>query len=146
VKILERSFVVLIHYLTDCSCWTVVQLKRFIEREQQSRFVTVPDDKASESSSVTTNTNITYPDVGEWAYGARFQSYVAACICTQQLAICTVFFSFIGENLLAVLQKLGRTGLVSTHVAVITVALPFVMALSFLPNLKSLAPVMVRTY
>jgi len=43
---------------------------------------------------------------------------------------------------LAVLQKLGRTGLVSTHVAVITVALPFVMALSFLPNLKSLAPVM----
>ena len=117
------------------NCWIVVKLKRYIERSQ------IIDDTLSEPSTVTTNTNITYPDVGDWAYGRKFQSYVTACVCTQQLAICTVFLSFIGENLLAVLAHLN-VGFLSTHVGVITVVLPVVMALSFLPNLKTLAPVM----
>jgi proton-coupled amino acid transporter len=57
------------------------------------------------------------------------------------LAICTVFLSFIGENLLAVLQRLGWHNV--GHATVITLALPPVLLLSFSPNLKTLAPVMM---
>jgi proton-coupled amino acid transporter len=67
------------------------------------------DDNKSDSASsanASSTSNITYPDVGDWAYGASFQTYVAAALCTQQLAICTVFLSFFGENLLAILQCL----------------------------------------
>ena len=134
------------------NCWTVVKLKRFIERstmdgenEEGKEDAEVPeaDDAASEANSyASASTNVTYPDLGEWAYGKQFQSYVAACICTQQLAICTVYISFIGENLLAVLDFFD-IHLVTSHFAKITVALPLVLSLSFLPSLKKLAPVMV---
>ena len=122
-------------YWSSYNCWTVVKLKRFIERSRPA------DETGSVASSVTTNTNITYPDVGEWAYGVKFQSYVTACVCVQQLAICTVFISFIGENLLAVFIRVGFTFL-STHFRVMTLALVGVMSLSFIPSLKTLAPVM----
>jgi hypothetical protein len=72
----------------------------------------------------------------------RFQSYTTACICIQQLAICTVFLSFIGENLLAVFQRLNVAEVFDSHIMVLTLALPAVLSLSFLPSLKSLAPVM----
>lgn len=63
------------------NCWTVVRVKRYIQHQQR------PDDnddcesstdKASDSgcSVATTSTNITYPDLGDWAYGKTFQSYV----------------------------------------------------------------------
>ena len=64
---------------------------------------------------------------------------MTACICTQQLAVCTVFLSFIGENLAAVFEFLGIS---TNHIAVISMALPAVVLLNFLPNLKALAPVM----
>ena len=94
------------------------------------------------ASVASSKTNLTFPDVGEWAYGNKFQSYVSACVCTQQLAICTVFISFIGENLLAVLDRLNLTGFIDSHIGVMTLCLPCVLSLSFLPSMKRLAPVM----
>jgi proton-coupled amino acid transporter len=127
-------------FWSSYNCWTVVKLKRYIER------TTPTDDKMSvmseASSAATSNTNITYPDVGDWAHGSHFQSYITACVCTQQLAICTVFISFVGENLLAVMERLDIHFALATHTGVMTLALPFIMALSFIPSLKSLAPVM----
>lgn len=58
------------------------------------------------------------------------------------MAICTVFISFIGENLLAVLDRLNLTGFIDSHVGVMTLCLPCVLSLSFLPSMKRLAPVM----
>jgi proton-coupled amino acid transporter len=179
---------------TSYNCWTVVKLKRFIEKQTEPMTLlrTVTDDvgkadllflttttmaMTTGTTATTTNntnsldgnasshrqsgvlsttqsahgsvasstaTNITYPDVGAWAYGVDFQYYVAICICTQQLAICTVFVSFVGENLYAVLAFLHpHNPIVANHQAVITAVIPVLLILSFLPSLKSLAPVMV---
>jgi len=100
------------------NCWTVVRLKQYIQRNH-------PDVDA---------TSLTYPGVSKWAYGSVFESYTLACVCAQQLAICTVFVSFIGENLRAVLGY--------SHVTVMTLCLPAVLALSMLPTMKRLAPFM----
>jgi proton-coupled amino acid transporter len=143
------------------NCWTVVKLKRFIEGSTEDTNLSSTagdesehnndpetnnnenDDAASDApSQASASTNVTYPHLGDWAYGKQFQSYVAACICTQQLAICTVYISFIGENLLAVLEFFDIY-LIESHFAKMTVALPMVLTLSFLPSLKKLAPVMV---
>lgn len=119
-------------YWSSYNCWTVVRLKRFIEQKQSVEIA----EGSVEGSSV--GTSVTYPDVGEWAYGRTFHSYVTLCICVQQMAVCTVFLSFIGENLQAVLEFIGLS---TTHILVITLALPAVLCLCFLPNLKMLAPV-----
>lgn len=53
-----------------------------------------------------------------------------------------VFFSFIGENILAVTQLLPNApSIFLSHVGVMTVALPFILALAFIPNLNALTPV-----
>lgn len=103
-------------YWSSYNCWTVVELKRHMP------------------SSATT-----YPAVAGWLYGRRMHHFTSLCIVVQQLAICTVFLSFIGTNLEAVLKS--TLGWSMGHVGVLTLALPAVMALSFLPNLKALAPV-----
>ena len=82
----------------------------------------VVDDKNSETGS-----NITYPDVGEWAYGATFQTYITACIIVQQLAVCTVYVVFVGQNLQAVLHYLN---LPASHIEVMSMALPVILAFS----------------
>jgi hypothetical protein len=67
----------------------------------------------------------------------------SACIVTQQMAICTVFVSFLGENVSAVLAELPiDLGPWQSHAGCLTLALPFFMSLSFIPSLKGLAPVM----
>ena len=67
----------------------------------------------------------------------------STCICTQQLAICTVFISFIGENLNALLLEMPMDfGFWESHAGVMTMALPFCLSLSFIPSLKRLAPIM----
>lgn len=126
-----------VSFWSSLNCWTIVKLKRFIEKESIN-----PDDKASEASSVTTNTQVTYADVGLFFYGSRFETYVAACVCTQQLAICTVFISFVGENLLAVSQHIGWRSVLATHTGVMTIELPFIIGLCLIPSLKSLTPAM----
>lgn len=94
------------------------------------------------ASAASSKTNLTFPDVGEWAYGTTFQQYVGACVCTQQLAICTVFISFIGENLLAVFDRMNLGGFFDTHAGVMTAVFPVVLSLSFMPSMKKLVPFM----
>lgn len=118
------------------NCWTVVKLKRFVERTEQ-KF----NDNVSEDSAVSGGTSITYPDVGNWALGSDFQKYISICISVQQLAICTVFLSFIAENLLAVMEFCDLH-FVQTHYGMLTIALPFVLMLSFIPTLRAMTPAM----
>mmetsp|Transcript_22577 Transcript_22577/g.39632 ORF Transcript_22577/g.39632 Transcript_22577/m.39632 type:complete len:706 (-) Transcript_22577:39-2156(-) len=144
--------IVVMSLWSSYNCWTVVKLKRYIERteemirpnqnDQQSDDGLSSKGGGSTTHSAVSSSNITYPDVGEWAHGVDFQKYIAVCICTQQLAICTVFMSFVGENLYAVLQFLD-VDMLNNHGAVISATMPAMMALSFLPSLKSLAPVML---
>ena len=130
------------------NCWTIVKIKRYIERSTlQSMKTNIIDgaETKSESASSMASSALTYPDVGEWAYGEKFEKFTSACICTQQLAICTVFFSFIGENIYAVCQLMPDVvpSIFLSHVGVMTVALPFIMGLSFTPNLNALTPMMI---
>ena len=159
-------FCLLPFHRSSYNCWTVVRLKRFIERQRLDNPTTPEDGTNLHTTTNTTNdggisetasssvatTQITYPDVGEWAYGKTFQSYVSACICTQQLAICTVFISFVGENILAVWNHLHlgsfstlpwSSWLLESHVGVMTLALPLFLSLSFIPSLKGLSTVMM---
>jgi len=84
-------------FWSSYNCWTVVKLKRFIEQTQNynnpanavgqdetnADTGSVRSGALSTASSATTKTNLTFGDVGDWAYGAKFQSYVSACVCTQ---------------------------------------------------------------
>ena len=148
--------IIFMAFWSSYNCWTVVRLKRFIEHSESPAAVTTaataggggnnksdPEISSAVSSvSSSVATSITYPDVGSWAYGKQFEKYIAICVCAQQLAICTVFLSFIGENLLAVIEFLDMTWFVQTHGAVVSAALPFVLCLSFIPTLRALTPVM----
>ncbi|KAL3789251.1 hypothetical protein HJC23_002836 [Cyclotella cryptica] len=127
------------------NCVTIVKIKRYIERvNMQNSNINEAETKSETASSVASSA-LTYPDVGEWAYGENFERFVSGCICTQQLAICTVFFSFIGENIYAVCELIPEMipDIMMSHIGVMTVALPFVMGLSFIPSLNALTPVMV---
>ena len=85
-------------FWSSYNCWTVVKLKRFIERTQNynsgpnntiiNNFETAsahsgiggPSSISGglETASVASSkTNLTFPDVGDWAYGNKFQSYVS---------------------------------------------------------------------
>ena len=80
-------------FWSSYNCWTVVRVKRYIEHQRHRVDIPVAphdeeivsngdsadnirDDVSDIGSVTTTNTNITYPDLGEWAYGKTFQSYV----------------------------------------------------------------------
>jgi len=85
----------------------------------------------------------TQKDLGEVAYGKRFRSLVTASIVLLQLAICTVYLSFVGSNLQAFWGSffpqwpvLGASPAWS-----IAVVVPVVMGLTLQPNLKALGPV-----
>lgn len=84
-------------FWSSYNCWTVVKLKRFIERTQNynngPNNNTINFETASTHSGVggpssisggletasvaSSKTNLTFPDVGDWAYGNKFQSYVS---------------------------------------------------------------------
>jgi proton-coupled amino acid transporter len=142
---LQGGFIAIfvVAYWSSYNGWTVVKIKRYMEQNTP----TIQDDKQSETRSETrsqkseTSSNITYPDVGEYLYGTEFQSYVSISICVQQLAICTVYLSCIGENILAVLNRIPSLN--PTHIGVITMTVPFAMALSLTPSLKHMAPMIV---
>lgn len=124
------------------NCWTIVELRHYIDRTQKnptSPIIGGEEEVSSMASASTRTSNITYPDVGQWAYGKQFQRYVRVCICVLQVAVCTVYVSFVGENLLAVLVRLNVP---ASHWAVMTMELPIIFALAMIPNLKLLAPIM----
>eukprot|EP00986_Skeletonema_menzelii_P019425 scaffold27999_cov166-Skeletonema_menzelii.AAC.3 len=130
---------------TSYNCYTIVKIKRYIERSNNLEQEENGGMKKSSSSTSLASSALTYPDIGEWAFGETFEQFISTAVCVQQLSVCTVFFSFIGENIHAVGELIpGNVPmLLSTHVGVMTVALPFIMALTFIRSLKALTPVMV---
>lgn len=135
--------IAIVSFWTSYNCYTIVKIKRYIERSAQQQ----QNGGMKKSSSATSlaSSALTYPDIGEWAFGETFEQFISTAVCVQQLSVCTVFFSFIGENIHAVGQLIqGNVPiLLSTHVGVMTVALPFIMALTFIRSLKALTPIMV---
>lgn len=137
--------IAIVSFWTSYNCYTIVKIKRYIERSNNLQQQENGGMKKSSSATSLASSALTYPDVGEWAYGETFEQFISTAVCVQQLSVCTVFFSFIGENIHAVGQLFqGNVPiLLSTHVGVMTVALPFIMALTFIRSLKALTPVMV---
>ena len=162
--------IVTISAWTSYNCWTVVKLKRIVEQqhlnnnnneddeeeedndddddEDEEEVAVAAADNISENRSVgaasTAHTSVTYPAVGHWAYGQAFEQYVTYSVCIQQLAICTVYFSFVGENVLALLQYFQlHDRLASSHAGVVSASLPIILVLSFIPTLRQLSPVMM---
>ena len=84
--------------------------------------------------------DVSYADLGQLAYGKRFRNFVLFCVCTTQLCVCTVFFSFIGENISAVLRAVAPGTPLDNSRVVISLVLPMAMFLSCAPNLKVLSP------
>ena len=134
-------------YWTSYNSWSVVRLKRI--RMRQINEEGQPDTSSVHSGSQHSaiqyqghqhpeHTHITYPQVVKWLYGKRFENFTTLCICVQQLSVCTVFLSFVGANLKAVLEALWEVDL--THAMVVTLVTPAAASLSLLPDLKSLAP------
>ena len=105
--------------ITSFNCWTVVRWKR---RHMADR------------------RDVTYADLGQLAYGSKFRSFVLFCVCTTQLCVCTVFFSFIGENISAVLRAVAPGTPLDNSRVVMSLILPMAMFLSCAPNLKVLSP------
>ena len=105
--------------ITSFNCWTVVRWKR---RHMADR------------------RDVTYADLGQLAYGSKFRSFVLFCVCTTQLCVCTVFFSFIGENISAVLRAVAPGTPLDNSRVVMSLVLPMAMLLSCAPNLKVLSP------
>ncbi|KAL7532873.1 hypothetical protein ACHAXR_004907, partial [Thalassiosira sp. AJA248-18] len=137
--------IAIMSFWSSYNCWTIVKIKRYIERSTlQSNRANIIDgaETRSEGASSIASSALTYPDVGEWAYGDKFEQFVSGCICTQQLAICTVFFSFIGENIYAVCQLVPEAvpSMLMSHIGVMAVSLPFILGLSYIPNLNALTP------
>lgn len=131
-----------LNFWTSYNCWTVVKIKRYLVEKTATRWE--EDERPSDAKSIhsVSSSNITYPDVGEFLYGRTFRAYTSTCICVQQMAICTVFLSFVGENVLAVLHRIGCPwGWMASHTGVMTIVLPAALLLSFIPTLKQLAPV-----
>ena len=125
-------------YWSSYNCWTVVQLK--LLRMQQQQMQQQQQQSLSAAQLNNNNTNITYPGLARWLWGPLMERGLTACVCVQQLAVCTVFLSFLGVNLRAVLEESIVSVPVVHHVTVITVALPAVLALSCVPDLRALAP------
>jgi len=130
-------------YWTSYNCWTVVQLKQqlvvLLQQQQQQQQSNNPQPNNNNNSNSNNNNHVTFPGLARWLWGRRMERFLLCTVCVQQLAVCTVFLSFLGLNLQAVLESVVSV----SHVTVITLALPSVLALSCLPDLKALAPVIL---
>jgi len=137
---------------TSYNAWNVVALKRVIVKERLAQRESLRQTQSTDNHhhhhhhhTHNAHIQVTYADVGEWAYNEEMKDILLVSICVQQLAVCTVFLSFVGENIAAVMERtLTAEGeKAPSHAFVITLALPFVLLLSCIPNLKRLSPVML---
>lgn len=148
-------------YWSSYNCWSIVRLKRHINNNNSNslpgiptttvaaratatdegvfRVLEEPHDTPRSSLATNPSAATTYPDVAGALAGNHAKTFTKYSICVQQLSICTVFLSFVGTNLNAVLSSV--LGWNVSHATVLTLALPAVIALSCLPNLKALAPI-----
>ena len=83
-----------ISYWSSYNCWTIVKIKRYIEHQQHRQAGIESAETKSESASSVASSALTYPDVGEWAYGDKFEAFLTGCICTQQLVCFSVIFFY----------------------------------------------------
>lgn len=143
---------------TSYNCWTVVRLKRElllqllllpcsghqIQPPSQSSSPPTPSDATITTTTRSTEAAVpvvvTYPLLSQWLYGSRMEQWTKVCVCTQQLAIGTVFLSFVGANLRAVVFAV--TAVSVSHGTALTVVLPLGLALAVgaKTNLNILAP------
>ena len=63
-------------FWSSYNCWTVVKIKRYVEKSQGESGDL--DEAKSAGASSKASSALTYPDVGSWAYGDTFQDFVAA--------------------------------------------------------------------
>lgn len=118
--------------------WMVVTLRRQYSTTHHHQ---QPQSTTSTATTTNMSTTTTYPGLAGWLWGPWAQTALTIAVCVQQLAVCTVFLSFLGTNLQAVLHELGfESATVVNHVTVLTAVLPVVVALSTVSNLKALAP------
>lgn len=141
--------VFVVSYWTSLNIWHVVELKRAYQDEllcqEETDGTSIQEDHPETTHAFPQQQQqqpqITYPDVGHWLYGKRFAQFLTCMICMQQIAVCTVFLSFIGENLGAALEHIMGEAL--HHALVITFVLPSALLLTVcMSNLKVLAPIM----
>lgn len=85
--------------------------------------------------------HVTYSDVGELAYGLKFRLYVSFSVCIQQLSVCTVYFSFISDNIAAVASSWDWPKLLQEQRFIMALVFPFILALCFIKDLRRLSPV-----
>ena len=69
--------IAIMSFWSSYNCWTIVKIKRYIERANMENFRVNETDETksakSETASSVASSVLTYPDVGEWAYGDNFQ-------------------------------------------------------------------------
>jgi len=80
-----------------------------------------------------------YPQIGERAFGNRGKRLIKLSILVQQLSVCTVYFSFMSDNIVKSIPSDTSTPLGDPRL-IMTIILPLVVLLTSLPNLKMLAP------
>mmetsp|Transcript_2458 Transcript_2458/g.4893 ORF Transcript_2458/g.4893 Transcript_2458/m.4893 type:complete len:209 (-) Transcript_2458:1282-1908(-) len=75
-------------FWSSYNCWTIVKIKRYIERGNLQRLragIVDGIETKSEGASSIASSALTYPDVGGWAYGDKFEQFISGCVCVQQL-------------------------------------------------------------
>ena len=95
------------------------------------------------SAHTSNRRTLTYSDLGEIAYGREFRTLLTLSIFLLQMAICTVFVGFVGENTMAFFQLIfPQYHMLGSSLALnIALSLPIIGGLTLLPNLHSLGPV-----
>jgi proton-coupled amino acid transporter len=114
---------VLIAYWTYHNCVNLVHLKRKYSSNRRT---------------------ITYSDLGELAFGKGFRVVVTASIVMLQMAVCTVFLSFVADNTQAFFGEYLRERvpvLATNNIVNVLLAVPIAAGLTLIPNLKALGPV-----
>jgi proton-coupled amino acid transporter len=83
---------------------------------------------------------VTYSDLGEIAYGRKFRSLVTGSIVLLQMAICTIFLSFVSNNTQAFFHNyVPEAHVLGASKAInIVLVVPIAAFLTLLPNLRAL--------
>lgn len=91
---------------TSYNCHTVVALADQYSHHHSRcrRHTSHNSNNHHHHESINTNNTmaVTYPMLSRWLVGPRLERTNVACMLVQQLAICTVFLSFVTTNLLAI--------------------------------------------
>ena len=82
-----------------------------------------------------------YPSIGRAAFGKSGFALITLSVLVQQLSVCTVFFSFMADNIVKSIPP--DCGLFNQPRFIMALTFPFILLLTSLKNLKLLAPLSV---